>query len=70
MESVVKKWKLRLLDSDREDVYYVDRWKRIWIQREGKLIRPERFDIYCHICKINGMKPKTQIYNHYSTFDS
>lgn len=38
---------------DREDVYYVDRWKRIWIQREGKLIRPERFDIYCHICKRN-----------------
>jgi hypothetical protein len=70
--------RLKLLQTDAKtkanDVYYVDNQKRIWLQTttiEGSLlfVRPERFDIYAHICKINNLQPKTQIYNSYSTFD-
>ena len=33
---------------------------------DNKIIKPKRFDIYAHICKINNMKSKTQIYNSYN----
>ena len=66
----MKKLKLKLLEKDNnyEGIYYIDRYKRIWLKEGNKYIKPIRFDIYSHICKINNIKPKTQIYNYYDHF--
>ena len=70
--------RLKLLQTDEKnkagEVYYVDNQKRIWLQttkNDGSIwfVRPQRFDIYSHICKINNLQPKTQIYNSYTTLD-
>ena len=62
-----KKLKLKLLEKDNryEGIYYIDKYKRVWLKENDKYIKPHRFDIYCHICKINNINPKTQIYDDY-----
>lgn len=66
------KLKLKLLEKDNNysGVYYIDQYKRIWLKEENRYIKPYRYDIYAHICKINNIKPKTQIYNSYDEIDN
>lgn len=61
------KLKLKLLEKDNnfDGIYYIDQFKRMWVNIDNKIIKPKRFDIYAHICKINNMKSNTQIYNSY-----
>ena len=65
------KLKLKLIEKDNnyDGIYYIDQYKRIWINLDDKIMKPERFDIYAHICKINNIKSKTQIYNSYNYLD-
>ena len=69
-QSKKNKLKLKRLEKDNnyEGIYYIDRYKRIWLKEGNKYIKPSRFDIYAHICKINNIKSKTQIYNYYDEF--
>ena len=57
--------------SDINETYYVDNRQRIWLKTtDHTFVRPSRYDIYSHICKINNIRPKTQIYYSYSTLNS
>ena len=53
------KLKLKRLEKDNnyEGIYYIDRYKRIWLKEGNKYVKPSRFDIYAHICKINNITP-------------
>ena len=57
-------------DNNYDGTYYIDQYKRVWLAINDQCIRPERFDIYAHICKINDIKAQTNIYNSYSILDT
>jgi hypothetical protein len=60
--------RLTLLQTDGNsqinDVYYIDNKKRVWLKKSDTcFVKPNRYDIYAHICKINNINPKTQIFD-------
>jgi hypothetical protein len=61
--------RLKYLQTDSkstpDEQYFADSKKQVWVLKNGNYVKPERYDIYAHICKINNMKSKTQIYNGY-----
>lgn len=66
MSKIIIKLKELINDPKYEGSYYIDQFKRVWQKIDiNNYVKPTRFDVYAHICKLNCIKPKTQIFDYY-----